>query len=177
MGESKVSIARLIFRASAEAPDGADRSGAHVAGRLRESLAVAEQGLELTRGDLDLGTDRIGFSPSLGFSFMKGIALSLTGRPREGGPELNRVIELARMSQQLTPLSVSHSNHVLRCDVTGEAAPALAHGREAVDYAERTGNPLGRVIAYVNLGLANVLNRTWRDALEALEQAFAIGRE
>jgi hypothetical protein len=107
----------------------------------------------------------------------KGIALILMGSPRDGEAELDRVIELARMSQQLTPLSVSHSNHVLRCDVTGEAAPALAHGREAVDYAERTGNPLGRVIAYVNLGLANVLNRTWRDALEALEQAFAIGRE
>jgi hypothetical protein len=32
-------------------------------------------------------------------------------------------------------------------------------------------------MAYANLGLANVLNHTWRDALEALEQAFAIGRE
>jgi tetratricopeptide (TPR) repeat protein len=81
------------------------------------------------------------------------------------------------MSQQLAPLLFSHSNHVLRCDVTGEAAPALAHGREAVDYAERAGNPLGRVMAYANFGLANVLNRTWRDALEALEQAFAIGRK
>ncbi len=71
----------------------------YTAGRLRECLALAEEGLELARGDLDLGADRIGFSPGLGFSFMKGIALSLMGHPREGGSELDRVIELARASQ------------------------------------------------------------------------------
>jgi tetratricopeptide (TPR) repeat protein len=46
-----------------------------------------------------------------------------------------------------------------------------------VDYAERAGNQLARVIAYGTLGIANVLNREWHDALEALEQALAIGRE
>jgi hypothetical protein len=53
----------------------------------------------------------------------------------------------------------------------------LAHGREAVEYAERTGNQQGRVIAYYSLGLANVLNCAWKDALEALGQALAIQRE
>jgi hypothetical protein len=42
------------------------------------------------------------------------------------------------------------------------------HGREAVDYAERTGSEAGRIIAYLCLGLANVLNRAWHDALEVL---------
>ena len=56
-------------------------------------------------------------------------------------PELDRVIELARASEQLMPLSLSHAYHVLRCEVTGEIAPALTHGREAVAYAERTGQP------------------------------------
>jgi tetratricopeptide (TPR) repeat protein len=90
------------------------------------------------------------------------------------------VIELARTlstSQQLTPLCISHASHVFRCVVTGEAAPALTHGRAAVDCAERTGNHASRTFAYLQLGIANVLNRVWRDALEALEQALAIGRE
>ena len=147
------------------------------AGRLRECLAVAEQGLGLAQGDLDLGADRIGFSPSLGLSFWHGVALSLTGRPREGAAELDRVIELARTSQQLMPLCVSHAFHVLRCEVTGEAAPALAHGREAVDYAERTGSQIARIFAYLSLGLANVLNGAWHDALEVLGTALTIGRE
>jgi tetratricopeptide (TPR) repeat protein len=146
-------------------------------GRLRECLAVAELGPGLARGDLDLGADRLGFSPSLGLSYWHGIALNLMGHPRESAAELDRVIELARTSQQLVPLFVSHSNHVLRCEVTGETAPALAHGREAVDYAERTGHQAGRIFAYLSLGLANVLNGAWHDALEVLGTALTIGRE
>src|SRR5206468_5629792 len=123
------------------------------------------------------GADRTGFSPSLGLSNFEGIALSLTGRPRDGATVLDRVIELARTSQQLQPLFVAHLLHVLRCEVTGEAAPALTHGREAVDYAERTGNPLGRIFAHLTLGLANVLNGAWHEALEVLGTPLTIGRE
>jgi tetratricopeptide (TPR) repeat protein len=147
------------------------------AGRLRECLAITEQGLGLARGDLDLGADRLGFSPSLGLSLWLGATLSVTGHPRDGAAELDRVIELARTSQQLTPLSTSHALHVLRCEVTGEAASALAHGRQAVDYAERTGSQIARIFAYFNLGLANVLNDAWHDALEVLGTALTIGRE
>jgi hypothetical protein len=46
-----------------------------------------------------------------------------------------------------------------------------------VEYAERTANQQGRVIAYYSLGLANVLNCAWNDALEALGLALAIQRE
>ncbi len=99
------------------------------------------------------------------------------GLPQEGGAELDRVIELARASQQFTPLWVSHSFHVFRCEVTGEAASALAHARQAVEYAERTGSQQGRIFAYQSLGTANVLNRAWHDALEVLGTAFKIGRE
>jgi tetratricopeptide (TPR) repeat protein len=148
-----------------------------VAGRLRECLAVTEQGLGLAQGDHDLGADRIGFSPSLGLSCIHGVALSLTGNPSAGADELNRVIELARTLRQLTPLHFSHNNHVRRCEVTGEAAPALAHGREAVDYAERAGNQRGRILAYLSLGVANVLNGAWHDALDALGAASTIGKE
>jgi len=147
------------------------------AGRFRDFLPVAEQGLGLARGDLDLGADQLGFSPSLGLSFMHGGALSLTGYPCAGGTELDQVIELARPSQQLTPLSASYVWHVLRCEVTGEAASALAYGQQAVDYAERTGNQIARILAYLCLGRANILNRAWQDALDVLETAVTIGRE
>jgi class 3 adenylate cyclase/tetratricopeptide (TPR) repeat protein len=148
-----------------------------LAGRLRECLAVAEQGLALAQGDLGLGADQVGFSPSLGLSLFQGFVLSLTGLPRDGAVELDRVIALARASQQLALVWIGHNYHVLRCEVTGEAAPALAHAREALDYAERTGSQHGRIASYRNLGLANVLNGAWRDALEVLERALAIGRE
>jgi hypothetical protein len=72
---------------------------------------------------------------------------------------------------------MSHALNVFGCEITGEEAPALAHAREAVDCAEKAGNPTARTIAYCSLGLANLLNRAWRDALQALEQTVAIGRE
>ena len=147
------------------------------AGRFPECLAVAEEGLGLAQGDLDLGADRIGFSPSLGLSSFHGAALSQTGHPREGAAELDRVIERARTSQQLMPLYLSHAFHVLRCEVTGEPAAAMAHGREAVSYAERMGSHVSRLFAYLSLGIADVLNKAWNDALEALETALTIGRE
>jgi adenylate cyclase len=147
------------------------------AGRLRECLAVAEESLRFTQEDRDLGADQLGVSPSLGFSFFHGVVLSQMGRPRDSAVELDRVIELARASQQFGPVYISHGFHVFRCEVTGEAVSALVHGREAVEYAERAGNQQGRVIAYYSLGLANVLNCAWNDALEALGQALTIQRE
>jgi class 3 adenylate cyclase/tetratricopeptide (TPR) repeat protein len=147
------------------------------AARFAECLAVAEQGLGLAQGDLDLGADRIGFSPSLGLSTFHGAALSLTGRLRDAAAELDRVIESARTSHQLMPLYLSNALHVRRCEVTGEAAAAMAHGREAVSYAERMGSQVSRLFAYLSLGIADVLNKAWNDALEALETALTIGRE
>ena len=46
-----------------------------------------------------------------------------------------------------------------------------------MDYAERTGNPLGRIFAHLTLGLANVLNGAWHEALEVLGTPLTIGRE
>src|SRR5262249_33767987 len=146
-------------------------------GRLRDGLAEAEEGLRLAQGNLGLGVDRLGISPSFGLSALRGVALGLMGHPREGGYELDRVIELARTSQQLFPVLTSHYLHVYRCEVTGEVAAALAHGREAVDYAERMGSALARIFAYNALGLANILNQAWHNALEVLGQVLAIGRE
>ena len=139
-----------------------------LAGRLRQCLAVAQQGLELAQGDLGLGADQVGFSPSLGFSIFQAAVLSLTGRPRDSAVELDRVIALARASQQLVLVWIGHNYHVLCSKVTGEAATALTHAREALDYAERTGSHHGRISSYRSLGLANVLNGAWRDALEVL---------
>jgi hypothetical protein len=147
------------------------------AGRLRECLAVTQEGLGLAQGDLGLGADQVGFSPSLGFSFFHGSVLTLTGSPRDGAVELDRVIALARASQQLILVFIIHFYHVLRCDLTGEAATALAHAREAMDYAERIGSQHGRIQSYLGLATANLLNGAWHDALEVLGTALKIGRE
>jgi hypothetical protein len=151
--------------------------------RLPECRAIVEETIELAQGDVSLGAffryddgaHRIGFSPSLAASNLRGMILSLTGRLRDGAGELDRVLE--RTLPQLGMGWGPHVFYVLRCEVTGEGASALAHARNAVEYAEQMGNQFGRVASYLCLGIANVLNRAWHGALEALEQALAIGRE
>src|SRR5262249_53867709 len=81
------------------------------AGRFRECLVAAEEGLGMAQGDLGLGAGQLGFSPSLGFSFLHGSALSVMGHPRAGAAEVDQVIELARASQQLHPLWTAHVFH------------------------------------------------------------------
>jgi hypothetical protein len=46
-----------------------------------------------------------------------------------------------------------------------------------VDYAERRGSQIARIYAHLSLGLANVLNGAWHDALDVLGTALTIGRE
>jgi class 3 adenylate cyclase/tetratricopeptide (TPR) repeat protein len=145
--------------------------------QLHECLSLAEEALALAGGNLELGADRLAFSPTLGFWALHGATLCITGHVREGGAELDKVAELARASQQLFPLLNCRSLQTHYCEITGDAVSALAHAREALDYAERIGSYQGRVYAYSALGIANVMNHAWRDALDALEQALRIGRE
>jgi class 3 adenylate cyclase/tetratricopeptide (TPR) repeat protein len=147
------------------------------AAKLSECLRVAEQGLNLSQSALQLGADRLGFTPSLGFSFTKGSVLSLIGHLREASAELDLANERARESHDLAPLLASHFCHVLRCELTGEAASALAHARQALEHAESMGSYLARIMAYRSLGIANVLNREWQGALNVLEQVLTIGRK
>jgi len=51
---------------------------------------------------------------------------------------------------------------------------ALAHGRAAVELAERSGNEAVRPWAFAALGLAHILNDQAREALESLSQALLI---
>jgi predicted ATPase/class 3 adenylate cyclase len=145
--------------------------------RFRELLALAEECLGLARNDLELGTDRIGFSPSLGCWALHGGALCATGHLREGGAELDRALESARASQQLFSLAYCHNLLGFRCEFAGDAASALAHARASLDYSERAGSHQGRVYAYAGLGIASVLNNAYHDALEPLELALRIGKE
>src|SRR5262249_56738333 len=99
------------------------------------------------------------------------------GGPGEGGAARAGVGEVAGAFERLAPPLFSHFYHVLRCELTGDAASALAHARATVEYAEQSGITHGRIGGYLCLGIANLLNRAGQVSLEALEEALAIGRE
>jgi hypothetical protein len=59
----------------------------------------------------------------------------------------------------------------------GDGDVALAHAREALDFADRTGNALSRGRAHVHLGIARTMRQEWWEATAAIEQGLSIWRQ
>jgi class 3 adenylate cyclase/tetratricopeptide (TPR) repeat protein len=147
------------------------------AGRLREGLACAEQGLSYVPEDAKLGAEIFGLSPWILLLTLRGILLREMGRPNEAALDLDRAAELARQHGELELLSIVYGNHVGLDRLMGEVEPALPRARSAMEAAEKIGNPFSRAEGYTALGQAHMLRREWREAAAALEQALAITRE
>jgi len=142
--------------------------------RLAEALRCVEEVSDLTGGDPTVGSRLIGASPYL-FSRAQGaMALASAGRIGEAEREAARAIELAREHRQPFARAVAHALHVYVCDVSGDAASARAHGREAADLSERFGNEPLRTLAFASFGLAHVLEERWDDALDAVDRQLSM---
>jgi hypothetical protein len=69
---------------------------------------------------------------------------------------------------------VAHAFRVHASDISGDAASARAHGREAAELSERLGNEALRTIAFASLGLAHVLDERWAEALDAVNRRLSV---
>jgi hypothetical protein len=133
--------------------------------------------LLLTGGDLTVGARWISASPYLILMGVRGVALSYLGRPGEAGTELDRAIALAQTNGQEGLLGFLHAWRVVACELSGDTPSALAHGRKAVEFAERTGNRLQWNMARTFHAIGCVVHGDWRDALVAAELGLEISRE
>jgi class 3 adenylate cyclase/tetratricopeptide (TPR) repeat protein len=148
----------------------------YTAGRLRQALAFAEEAVELGRGDPDLGTGVFTTSPYIFCLWWRGNLLSSTGRFREAAVDLERALALARVRGEVESVGWMHSSFAQLAEQTGAIEGAADHARQAVETAEKTGSSFSRALAYRVLGLTYVLDREWRQAVDALEQSLAIAR-
>src|SRR5439155_1314349 len=146
-------------------------------GRLDEALTCSDEALALGRRDPHAGLELAGYRPYLGALAVRGWILSTLGRLTEAARGLEQTISSAEQYGDWSPCGISHGLYARLCDVTGDVRAAVAHGRAAAEVAEKTGNQTIRVFAFSALGLANVLDEQWREALDALGQARAIARE
>jgi tetratricopeptide (TPR) repeat protein len=99
------------------------------AGRLRECATVTEQGLGLARGNLNFGTDLMGFSPSLGLSVLQDALEAL-----EKALEITR--ERRLLSVESGVLGVNAAAHL----GLGDRAKAVALAEEAIGVGRRRGS-------------------------------------
>jgi len=147
------------------------------AGRLDEALACAEEALERTRGDPDMGSELFGRSAYIDVLDFKGVVLAALGRLGEAAGDLDRALELARQRGEAESLGTTHALYPFLARYTGDAQGALAHAGHGLEIAERTGNALMRVMALLGLGVGHLLKEEWNEAAAALEEALTVARD
>jgi class 3 adenylate cyclase/tetratricopeptide (TPR) repeat protein len=136
--------------------------------RLAEGLRCTEEIFDITGRDPTVGARLTGASPYLLFLAMGGVALAWAGRIGDAERGAARAIELAREHRHLLARGIAHACRVYVCEISGDAASARAHGREAAEISERFANEPGRTLASAGLGLAHVLEERWAEALDAV---------
>jgi tetratricopeptide (TPR) repeat protein len=147
------------------------------AGDLTESLRRADDVIQLSQRDPDLGADLLGYSPYLFLLGLRGAYLAWAGRCHQGELDLQQALAAARQRDDPLNCMVAQLMYVELHEATGVAPGALAHARESLELTEKMANHAGRVIANREMGVAYILNEDWDDALSALNRALAIAHE
>ena len=99
------------------------------------------------------------------------------GEVVEGGERLRQALHLAQEREDLLVQAWTHSWLADWACYSGETAGAVAHGRAAVEAAERIGSAVVQVQAYRSLGLAVMKEGDLVEARSALEHALDIHRD
>ena len=165
--------------------DAAVRTGARVdrslallfTGRLAESVGVADEGLAIAAGDVELGKDLFGYSAYAMLTLFSTWALMLMGRLIEAEKRLAVALRLAREHGPPESLGWAHFGDVFAAQATGEARRALGAAHAALEAAESAGTPQTLAYAFLCLGIAQTLAGEWEKVIEACDHSLALMRE
>jgi tetratricopeptide (TPR) repeat protein len=146
-------------------------------GETRAALAGLEEAMERIGEDYELGRDVIGFSPLIWSIYFRGYLLCVNGRLEESRRENDRALALAREHDDVESLGWAQGGYGFLEYYSGEIADGLAHTRDAVELAERTGSAFSRLTAYWSLGLDRLVRHEWADAVDAFEESLRLIRE
>jgi adenylate cyclase len=144
-------------------------------GELAEALRMNDEQVAFSDEDPSMGTAMIGFTTSNTFMHRGAILMDL-GRFEEAVAAQQRAEELARRFEDG---EVAAWNDTWRSRVyqrTGDAAPALAAARRAVEAAEKIGSIFARSMAHGAYGTALGMSGDWSGSRESLDLALEIAR-
>jgi class 3 adenylate cyclase/DNA-binding SARP family transcriptional activator/tetratricopeptide (TPR) repeat protein len=144
------------------------------AGRNREVLPEFDRVLAEAGDDFDLARQFIGLSAVIFATILRGRVLAELGRLREARAALDKALRLARENDDLESLGFGHASLGLLSFLTGEPGDGLAHGREALELAERIGSSVSRVTARAGLTHAHLARGEHDDALTLAEESLDI---
>jgi class 3 adenylate cyclase/tetratricopeptide (TPR) repeat protein len=144
-----------------------------VLGEYREGIAILDRALELAHGD---PAAEAGNAAAF-CHVLKGGYLMAMGELAEAHRLTQLGRELAPEHRGIETVRFSHWTSVSLAFIEGEPETALAHARQALASAERTGDAFSRAWGWLWLGMAEVMRGEWERAIEAIERSRAISRE
>ena len=98
-----------------------------LAGRLAEAVAVADEGLAIAAGDVELGRDLFGYGALAMLTLLPTWVLAWMGRLHEAEQRLVVALRLAREHEPLETVCWSHTFHVfVTWSVPGRSSPGRA---------------------------------------------------
>jgi class 3 adenylate cyclase/tetratricopeptide (TPR) repeat protein len=146
-------------------------------GQLREGMAVLDRAVELADGDPTMGAGIIVSCPLAFCQIFRAGFASYLGELAECRRVIERGMQLAREHGDIETVGWGHLWGAWIEYLTGDPDAALAHGRQAVEIADRLGDSFSRAWASYWLGVGHLTRKEWQQSIEAFERSAAISRE
>jgi tetratricopeptide (TPR) repeat protein len=127
--------------------------------------------------DNALGREIAGFSPRATMLQIRAGAHTQLGRFEEARSLIGEAERTAEESRELEVLGWVKSYRVNLTYACGGGESVLEHARRALEIAEKLDNEASRVTAYLNLGMAHLIEGQPSAARDALRQSAAIARD
>jgi class 3 adenylate cyclase/tetratricopeptide (TPR) repeat protein len=147
------------------------------AGNLETGLAIADEAFALGPREHAFGAQYTGYSPSIAWLGVKGMALSAMGRTNEARPLLEELVELARTHGYPEMITWGYSELGGMDRFLGDGDRLRGHARALVEIKEKVGAATYHAMAYLAVGQAHLVNEEWSEAISALEETVRFMEE
>jgi tetratricopeptide (TPR) repeat protein len=148
-----------------------------LAGRLRGALRPLEELEDLAARDPSIGVQQYGVSIANWAVGRQAWVLAWLGRPDEAVPRRARAEQVARERGEIDAQSWLCNSACEAAWLAGRAEDAVRDGRRALEFAERSGTPMSRVLALWVLGQGLLQAGRAAEARDLLELVVAQSRE
>jgi class 3 adenylate cyclase/tetratricopeptide (TPR) repeat protein len=146
-------------------------------GEFRKAAAILDRAIELTGGDPRVAAGTTVGCP-LGYAYIfKGGVLSYAGDLQECRALVERGMDICREHGDIESFGWGHMWLFWIAYYAGETDTAVTHAQQALEIADRIGQPFSRTWAWTFYGAAQLGEGRWEQAKEALERSLAMSEE
>jgi len=145
-----------------------------MAGRVREALAVSEEGLARICGAVKLDDRVLGFSTRIWLKGLRAQSLMYAGRLDEARAGLDALLEDLDGESDVALHQQAANAYVELAGLLGDADLAGRYAAMSASLAEQAGSPYGHVYALTMQGIAHAVGSNWDRANAHLSEGLIL---